>query len=492
MSVVSPPQGSGVEPFDRDAPLAGVSWWARSLRVAILLASDLVALLACSVAAYFVWAKALLRQSANVYLPLLPLMLLFPLAYGAGDLYPGFGIGAVQTLRRLTLRTSFVMLALISFTFTLKLPARYSRVTVALIWLGALVAVPVVRYLVLNFAKGWGWWTEPAILVGRGEKVANLRETLNAALSLGYRPVALLSPVGKAEPRVRIGSSLMESIGDFSNAPSYAIRGVRVAFVVDQEPATEGQLLDFLQQHFRHVIVVHSMASLPVEGVVVRDLGGVLGLELTNQLLMRRNRLTKRALDVVLGFIALFLALPIIGLAALAIKLANGGPVIYRQEREGLGGRLIQVRKLRTMYPDAEERLKQHLAESANAQEEWRRSFKLENDPRIIPGVGRFLRRFSIDELPQFWNVFKGEMSLVGPRPFPEYHLRKFSPGFLALRRRVRPGMTGLWQVMVRSEGSIEEQEAFDTHYIRNWSIWMDVYILARTITAVLSGRGAR
>ncbi len=456
------------------------------------MASDLTALLACSVTAYLVWARTLLHQSASIYLPLLPLALLFPLAYGTGDLYPGFGIGAVQTLRRLTLRTSFVMLALISFTFALKLPARYSRVTVALTWLGALVAVPFLRYLVLGSAKRWRWWTEPAILVGRREKVALLRETLNAALSLGYRPVAVLSQEGGAGPKVRVGSSLMESVENLRDAPSYAMRGVRVAFVVDQEPASEGPLLDFLQQHFRHVIVVHSMASLPVEGVVVRDLGGVLGLELTNQLLIRRNRLTKRALDVVLGFVALTLALPIIGLAALAIKLVDGGPVIYRQEREGLGGRSIQVRKLRTMHPDAQELLKQHLATSVDAQKEWHRSFKLENDPRIVPGIGPFLRRFSIDELPQLWNVFKGEMSLIGPRPFPEYHLHKFSPGFLALRRRVRPGMTGLWQVMVRSTGSIEEQEAFDTHYIRNWSIWMDIYILAKTTSAVVTGRGAR
>lgn len=492
MTAVLPSQDSAANPSGQGAPLAGVSWWARLLRVAILMASDLTALLACSATAYLVWARTFLHQSASIYLPLLPLVLLFPLAYGTGDLYPGFGIGAVQTLRRLILRTSFVMLALISFTFALKVPARYSRVTVALTWLGALVAVPLVRYLVLNVARRWRWWTEPAILVGRGEKVAALRETLNAALSLGYRPIAVLYPEGQATATAGVGSSLEESFGELRDASSYAMRGVRVAFVVDQTPASEASLLDSLQEHFRHVILVHSMASLPVESVVVRDLGGLLGLELTNQLLMRRNRLTKRALDVVLGFVALSLALPIIGLAALAIKLVDGGPVIYRQEREGLGGSSIQVRKLRTMYRDAQERLEEHLSASMEARKEWRRSFKLENDPRIIPGIGRFLRRFSIDELPQLWNVFKGEMSLVGPRPFPEYHLRKFSPGFLALRRRVRPGMTGLWQVMIRSEGSIEEQEAFDTHYIRNWSIWMDLYILAKTTAAVLSGRGAR
>jgi lipopolysaccharide/colanic/teichoic acid biosynthesis glycosyltransferase len=101
------------------------------------------------------------------------------------------------------------------------------------------------------------------------------------------------------------------------------------------------------------------------------------------------------------------------------------------------------------------------------------------------------LRRFSVDELPQLWNVVKGEMSLVGPRPFPEYHLRQFQPEFRDLRRRVRPGVTGMWQVMVRSNGGIEEQQLYDTYYIRNWSIWLDVWILFRTGWAVLTGRGA-
>jgi lipopolysaccharide/colanic/teichoic acid biosynthesis glycosyltransferase len=105
--------------------------------------------------------------------------------------------------------------------------------------------------------------------------------------------------------------------------------------------------------------------------------------------------------------------------------------------------------------------------------------------------LGTLLRRFSFDELPQLWSVVVGEMSLVGPRPFPDYHLRKFGPEFRALRRKVRPGITGLWQVMVRSSGGLNEQETYDSYYIRNWSVWMDLYILGRTSLAVLAGRGA-
>jgi lipopolysaccharide/colanic/teichoic acid biosynthesis glycosyltransferase len=109
----------------------------------------------------------------------------------------------------------------------------------------------------------------------------------------------------------------------------------------------------------------------------------------------------------------------------------------------------------------------------------------------LIPFVGRFFRRFSVDELPQLWTVLRGDMSLVGPRPFPDYHLEHFSPAFRELRLRVRPGITGLWQITLRSAGTTAEQESYDSYYIRNWSVWLDLYILSRTIAAVASGRGA-
>jgi lipopolysaccharide/colanic/teichoic acid biosynthesis glycosyltransferase len=117
--------------------------------------------------------------------------------------------------------------------------------------------------------------------------------------------------------------------------------------------------------------------------------------------------------------------------------------------------------------------------------------FKLKNDPRILKGVGFLLRKSSLDELPQLWNVVLGEMSLVGPRPFPHYHLEQFSQEFRNLRRSVIPGMTGLWQVLARSDGNLETQEKLDTYYIRNWSIWLDLSLLGRTALVVLTGKGA-
>jgi lipopolysaccharide/colanic/teichoic acid biosynthesis glycosyltransferase len=143
------------------------------------------------------------------------------------------------------------------------------------------------------------------------------------------------------------------------------------------------------------------------------------------------------------------------------------------------------------MYPDAEIILQNYLKRNPDAKHEWQQFFKLKNDPRILPGIGLFLRKASLDELPQFWNVLRGEMSLVGPRPFPHYHLECFSSDFRKMRRSVLPGITGLWQVSGRSDGDLTIQENLDSYYIRNWSIWMDLYLLARTVLVVFSGKGA-
>lgn len=136
-------------------------------------------------------------------------------------------------------------------------------------------------------------------------------------------------------------------------------------------------------------------------------------------------------------------------------------------------------------------RLESTLANNPAAHEEWERFYKLKNDPRILPGIGHFLRRTSLDELPQLYNVLKGEMSLVGPRPFPYYHIEQFDEEFRTLRREVPPGITDMWQVSKRSDGDLKVQEDLDSYYIRDWSLWLDIYLLARTPWAVLFSKGA-
>jgi exopolysaccharide biosynthesis polyprenyl glycosylphosphotransferase len=198
--------------------------------------------------------------------------------------------------------------------------------------------------------------------------------------------------------------------------------------------------------------------------------------------------LVKLVLDVVLAFIALVLLSPVFLLIALLIKFASPGPILFRQERCGLNGHPFTMLKFRSMVTDAEQR--KH--EFAALNEMGGPVFKLSNDPRVTP-VGRILRRFSLDELPQLFNVLRGEMSLVGPRPLPVDEVERFDDPAHRRRLSVRPGLTCLWQISGRNDvQDFKDWVRLDLEYIDNWSLWLDLKILCRTVPAVLVGTGAR
>jgi Undecaprenyl-phosphate galactose phosphotransferase WbaP len=453
----------------------------------VVLACDAFALVLSGLIAWLVWAQPRRQQPLELYLELWPLVLFFLLGNAQAGLYPGTGLGPVETLRRLTYVTGLTFLVVASISFALKLPYVYSRMTFAIAFGLALVLVPLVRLVALGLLARTKWWPEAVVVAGdTAASIDRVIDNLRWTRQLGYAPRGVLWFGGAVPGRIDVGE--LPVWADSRVACEEA--GAAVALIASDGGAP-GPELDRLQQVFHRVLVVRAFDDLPVEGIRVHNLGGFLGLEYTNNLLDERNRLVKRALDLVAGSFLLLAAAPLALLSIAAIQLRSRGPLLYVQSRIGLGGRRIRVPKIRTMVPKAEEQLERSIESDPALRREWQVRMKLRNDPRLVPGVGRFLRRFSLDELPQLWSVVKGDMSLVGPRPFPDYHLAQFSPAFLELRQRVRPGITGLWQISVRSEGPLDKQESLDTYYIRNWSLWLDLYILARTGGAVLSGRGA-
>jgi Undecaprenyl-phosphate galactose phosphotransferase WbaP len=461
----------------------------RLARVTLLATADAVSLAAAAAGAYLFWALPMREQAPGLYLQLAPLVSLFVVGYARAGLYPGFGLGPVETLRRFSYVTAFGFLVLAAFSFALKLTPLYSRVTFTLALAFSLLMVPLGRVLVSLLTRHWYWWNEPVVVVGTGDRAARAIRSIQQAGHFGYMPAAVLAVYAQIETDVEG----VPVVGGLDEASRLAAQGIRVALLASRraDPFRERATIDRLQRHFRHVVLIREYDDLPVEGLQIRNLGNLVGIEYTNNLLLHGNQVVKRALDLTLAGLALVVAAPVIVGAAILVRLLDGSPAFFIQDRSGLDGRRIAVPKIRTMKRDAEQGLEEHLAADPRLRQEWEAHYKLKSDPRLIPIAGRLFRRFSIDELPQLWTVLRGQMSLVGPRPFPDYHMEHFSPAFLELRRRVRPGITGLWQITVRSAGGTAEQESYDSYYIRNWSAWLDLYILSRTIAAVASGRGA-
>ncbi len=454
----------------------------------VLVVSDAIALFTALALATLFVAPALLLDTPASTSPIL-LIMVAPLAFGLTGLYPATALGAIEEFRRLGRAIMFVVLgSLLALALFTELPTAWLLLVAGAF---AVVSVPLCRAATREVAARQSWWGEPVVILGAGETARLLIERLRDYPRIGLKPVACLDD----DPH-KVGGSVsgVAVTGTLADADTFVKSGVRIALVA-MPGIPSHELVHLVRQHttaFRSILVVPNLFGLRSIGVETRDLGGVLGLHVRHNLVDPVNRIAKRLLDIVLVLPAILIGLPLMMLAALAIMMASPGTPFFYQERAGLGGTPIRVWKLRTMYVDALERLDDHLERDPAAKAEWARHYKLAKDPRIIPVVGPMLRMSSLDELPQIINVLRGEMSFVGPRPFPAYHLAAFHDDFLHLRSTVRPGITGLWQVSARSDGDLRVQEESDTYYIRNWSLWMDLYVLARTPLAVLTARGAR
>ena len=306
-----------------------------------------------------------------------------------------------------------------------------------------------------------GSWGVPVHLAGTPETIAKTKDYLKAHPGIGFRPVDQKTPA----------DTVLWAGHDF---PSSAT-------------------LDTLRRGQQDIIVVSDLPRCRLSGVHPAEHGGKLGLHLamTQARSVASVNVAKRVFDLALAIPLVLLALPVVAIAAALIWVVDPGPVFYVQPREGQGGKTIGVLKLRTMYLDAERMLQDLLARDPEVKAEWEAHFKLRKDPRILPYVGAFLRASSLDELPQLLNVLRGDMSLVGPRPFPDYHLAAMPPEFRNRRAKVIPGLTGLWQISERSSADLEGQQELDDYYINGRSFWGDVSILLRTFAAVLGRRGA-
>ena len=335
-----------------------------------------------------------------------------------------------------------------------------------------------------------GLWAAPTTLVGELDDCRRLAEFLASNRDLGLKPIGFI----RLDETINSnsGRAPLPIAGDARNFDTANLLAAEVAILMNpRDLVTVSWDCSAFAPSCRFMLL-EDFQSIQGPWVRTRTLETKVGVEIRRSLSTRRNRLLKRAFDILIAVPAAALALPAIVLAAVAIKLADPGPAFYVQERIGHKGSIVKIFKLRTMYIDSERLLEEHLRSNPQARAEWQQYFKLRDDPRILPIAGNIIRRTSADELPQLWNVICGDMSLVGPRPLPAYHAEQFDEAFQLLRTSVPQGLTGLWQVSSRSDGDLNDLREKDLFYIHNWSLWLDLYILLQTVPAVLAAKGAR
>ena len=419
-----------------------------------------------------------------------PLLVIFLIVYAWKGLYPAVGIDPVEELHRVSLSTSIVFLLVTGFTFWARSAMIYSRLAFAFAWVLALFLVPISRWLIRSLACRLGVWGEPVAVVGYGPQGHTIVNYLLGNLRLGLRPILVIDGFESSSKQNFPIPRLILTSQDAA-VKAFRAAGISTALLISSEipDALQQAIVDQEKFGFRRMIMISDLRWIGSRGVNPYDLGGFLGLEVRHNLLNSLEQSIKRFMDFLLVIFFGVIALPLSALIVLLIRLDSPGRVIYGHLRIGKDGQLIVVWKFRTMIENADEVLDDYLIGHPEALDEWMQSRKLKNDPRITR-IGRYLRKSSLDELPQLWNVLNGEMSFVGPRPIVEEEIHHYSDCF-NLYTRVRPGLTGLWQVSGRNDVNYDNRVRLDEYYVRNWSIWLDLYIIARSIGVVLGGKGA-
>lgn len=383
----------------------------------------------------------------------------------------------------------FATLLIMGLLFVGHVADQISRTFLMLSSIICFVTLTVVRYFAKRFLFFVGLWTKPVIIVGAGETAELVAQAYQADPSMGYRIVGVIEDEVPA-PNMRI----FPVLGGFADAER-VIEMTGVKDIIVAAPGLERddlvRLVCRIQPLVKSLNVIPDLFGLPVTNLQAESFFGqrtvLLGIK--NNLNNRLNRFTKYTFDMLCCIMGAVVLVPIFLIISLLIFIDSPGPVIFAHRRLRNKGKEFNCYKFRTMVLDAETALERHLAESPDAREEWERDHKLKDDPRITR-FGRFLRKTSLDELPQLINVIKGEMSLVGPRPIVRAEVPKYGE-LINDYYLVRPGLTGYWQISGRNDISYDTRVAMDSWYVRNWSFWLDIDIILKTFKVVLKKDGA-
>ncbi len=365
-----------------------------------------------------------------------------------------------------------------------------SRLYMALLWFFGLFFIVLFRFTLRHVFDWFHLFEEPVLLVGAGLTAEILLKHIKSDMGLNYNVIGFLEDYN---PNPNVVAQIPH-LGMFKDAESIVRKtGVQQILITAPGLAQE-KLQDIvyrIQPLVRSIAYIPDTGSMPLSNMDMESLvdGHLVMLRMRNNLKSKWNRLFKFVFDWCLTLMGTICILPVLIVIALWIYHDSPGPVIFRHKRVGRGGKEFYCYKFRSMVVDAEAKLKEILEKDPEARAEWDKDFKLKHDPRITKS-GTFLRKTSLDELPQIFNVLKGEMSLVGPRPIIQAEVSRYG-AFIEDFYLVRPGITGMWQTSGRSDVDYDERVQMDTWYVRNWNIWFDIVLLWRTFKVVLGGKGA-
>ena len=461
----------------------------------LLLCADLAAIVLAFMISYLAreWLINVIGGvlSLEQVAPLFLLMLIFILViFLFAGFYPGHGRTGVVEFREIFYIVSFAHVIVALIIFILGYGTRLSRLVFVFNWFFSLLLITTFRLILHNRGSLMSWWGQPAVVIGYIDDATAVIQHLQSARRIAYRPEAVLI----LQKEVQQGAHIL-GVPSFTYSDTILeeIRkqDIRLAIFTSKTSSLKTdthKILQKLSLEFPKLLYVMGDSPLNMLASKTIDLDGHPALHVQYNLLNPFTRTMKRIIDLILSLLSLVITLPLFAILSLIIRIDSPGPVLYKQQRLGKGGRIFNIYKFRTMVVEAEEKLQVLLANDKKLRDEYETFHKLQNDPRVTP-VGRFLRKTSFDEFPQIINVIKGEMSWVGPRAYMPSEQEAMGDS-AAIIHRVSPGLTGWWQVMGRHNLSFRNRLELDEYYISNFSLLMDVYILFKTIFVVISGHG--
>lgn len=396
-----------------------------------------------------------------------------------------------QRVESLFYSSIYSIIAILLFFFVRANATEHSIAFLALLWLASFICLVIMRYLLKRILDERNIFQIPLLIIGAQEEALAFVKAINSDIGMSsYKIVGLISDKNPVK-----GLENYPLLGDFKDMEktikTTGVNNVLIA-IPYLEQAKMQNIIHRVQPLVKNICIIPNLQAIPMGGADLETFFDekFMLIKVRNNLARNINKLIKLIFDLIVGLLICILVIPIIIACAIWVKLDSKGPVFYNAKRIGKNGKEFTCYKFRSMYTNGDELLKQYLAENLVAKKEWDEFQKLHNfDPRVTK-AGKIMRKTSLDELPQILNVLKGEMSLVGPRPYLPRE-KEMMGSFYNIIISTVPGITGYWQVNGRSDVTFEDRLKMDDWYVRNWSVWIDVILLIKTIKVVIFNKGA-